>query len=303
MTDTKTLLVIDGSHLAYKAFFAVQHFKAKSLAASNLSELQIMQRVTEETGRTLVGMVSKILNAHKPTHALIAFDDNRASDTFRAKLLPSYKAHREPKQLHHDSFVIFKKLMGSLGVNTWTVPEGYEADDLIGSVVSQFAPEFDKVYLHSGDKDFWQLVSNQVTVLTPQGRKSGRELHITPSVVIAEMGVRPDQVIAYKALAGDSSDGYRGVNKIGDKTARSLLNKYDSLDSIIERSPEIKGILGKRLTEGQDDARKCETLARIVTDLELGFNSEHMVINPNPAVLKRQLAGLRKMCQANIRKL
>ena len=296
MTQDKTLLVIDGSHLAYKCYFAVLQFKRKRFSRPGTTQTEIDYLAAEETCRMLGGLVQRLLERYKPTNAVIIFDDNRATDTFRYKLHSGYKQNRKKKLLHRDAFILFKTVVKSLGVNSWTVPEGYEADDLIGSIVTQFKPHFDSVLLHSGDKDFMQLVSRKVTMLNPNNVKIGREAVITPAVVKAELGVWPNQVVDYKALVGDSSDGYKGVDRIGEKSAVELLEQFKDLDEIMAGLDQIKAkVVHNRLKLGYDDAMLCRTLAKIVTDLDLGFEPEDTQITPNPRLYQLKMRDLRRM--------
>lgn len=292
----RTLLIIDGSNISYKALFSVTKYKSSRLERPGISEQEKDLIMTVETCRTVCGMIGKILKKWKPTHAVIVFDDNRSSDTFRSKLMPAYKSNRKKKALHKDAYLVFKEVVKSMGVKTVEVPEGYEADDMIGSIANKYADVVDQVYIHSGDKDFYQLVTRKITILDPTNRKSGLEAKLNRTSVRRHFGVWPDQIVDYKALVGDSSDGYAGVPRIGQKTAIELLGQFRHLEKIYSRLDQIQSRGTRRLLEdGKEKAWLCHKLAKIVTDLEVPIGLPELKVKPNQRLYQAMLADLPRL--------
>lgn len=292
----RTLLIIDGSNISYKALFSVTKYKSSRLERPGISEQEKDLITTVETCRTVCGMIGKILKKWKPTHAVIVFDDNRSSETFRAKLMPAYKSNRKKKSLHKDAYLVFKEVIAAMGVKTVEVPEGYEADDMIGSIAKKYSDMVDQVYIHSGDKDFYQLVTHNITILDSTNRKSGMEAKLNRTSVRRHFGVWPDQIVDYKALVGDPSDGYSGIPRIGQKTATELLSQFRHMEQIYSRLDQIKSKGTRRLLEyGEEKARLCYKLAKIVTDIEIPIELTDLKISPNKKLYQARLASLPRL--------
>lgn len=268
-----TLLVIDGSYLSYRSYYAVTQF-CKRAQDPKLSEQAREAILVEETCRTMLSMARRIINRNGPSYCVIVFDDNRTQDTFRFKLHDGYKAGRRKKPLHKDAFKVFKRMFGYYGVHCVDIPEGYEADDVIGTIITKFKDDVPVLKIYSGDRDFTQLVDDKTTLLYPNGGKSGRELFMTPAVVEEVMGVRPELIVPYKALVGDKSDGYSGVPSIGEKTAINLLNRFSTIEELYANLDKVKKGVRTKLEKGRDRAFLCNQLAQIVTDLDIDMTLE-----------------------------
>jgi DNA polymerase-1 len=200
----------------------------------------------------------------------VVFDTGR---TFRDDLFSGYKGTRAKMP---DDLSIQIKRVRQL-VDAFNIPrlevEGYEADDVLGSLAKKMVAEGLGVKIITGDRDLLQLVDDRIMVSLP-GRSLSDSKDYLAKDVQEQLGVRPDQVVDYKALVGDTSDNIPGVAGIGDKTAASLLEKYGTLDSVYAHLDEQPAGLRKKLEAGRESAYLSQKLARIVTDLEIPFDLE-----------------------------
>jgi DNA polymerase-1 len=200
----------------------------------------------------------------------VVFDTGR---TFRDDLFSGYKGTRAKMP---DDLSIQIKRVRQL-VDAFNIPrlevEGYEADDVLGSLAKKMVAEGLGVKIITGDRDLLQLVDDRIMVSLP-GRSLSDSKDYLAKDVQEQLGVRPDQVVDYKALVGDTSDNIPGVAGIGDKTAASLLEKYGTLDSVYAHLDEQPAGLRKKLEAGRESAYLSQKLARIVTDLVIPFDLE-----------------------------
>jgi DNA polymerase-1 len=207
----------------------------------------------------------RLLEQERPDYLAVAFDIGK---TFRDEMFPEYKATREkmPDDLRSQISRI-RQL-----VDTFNIPklekEGYEADDVLGSAARVATEAGLGVKIITGDRDLLQLVDPRVIVSLP-GRKLADAQDYTEETVMESMGVRPNQVVDYKALCGDTSDNIPGVYGIGKKTAEKLLQEYQTLDGIYENLDQLSAGQRKKLEEGRDNAYLSQKLATIVTDLDI----------------------------------
>jgi DNA polymerase-1 len=212
----------------------------------------------------------RILEQERPEYLAVVFDTGR---TFRDDLFSGYKGTRAKMP---DDLSIQIKRVRQL-VDAFNIPrlevEGYEADDVLGSLAKKMVAEGLGVKIITGDRDLLQLVDDRIMVSLP-GRSLSDSKDYLAKDVQEQLGVRPDQVVDYKALVGDTSDNIPGVAGIGDKTAASLLEKYGTLDSVYAHLDEQPAGLRKKLEAGRESAYLSQKLARIVTDLEIPFDLE-----------------------------
>ncbi|MGC8857321.1 MAG: DNA polymerase I, partial [Anaerolineae bacterium] len=258
-----TLYLIDGHALAYRMYFA--------LTAGTPS-----QRWQTSKGEPTAGTYGfarellRILEQEKPEYLAVAFDTGK---TFRDELFPAYKATRAkmPDDLSPQIERI-RQLVDAFNIPRLEM-EGYEADDVLGSIARQVAEQGLGTKIITGDRDLLQLVNERTAVYLA----GDDQTYITSEDVIRKLGVRPDQVVDYKALVGDKSDNIPGVPGVGEKTAIALLQKYDTLDNIYAHLEEIEPRWRTRLESGRDSAYLSRELARIRTDLpiELDLNQAH----------------------------
>lgn len=258
------LVLIDGHALAYRMFFALplEAFSTKSGEPTN---------ATYGFTRTLLEL---ILSDEPPEYLAVTFD---LGATFRDEIYEAYKGTREkmPDELDVQIGRI-KEVVRALNIPMFEL-EGYEADDLLGTIAAQMRESGPPVYIITGDRDLLQLVDDNTIVELPS-RKTGQPPEQYDAAGVEQyLGIRPDQVVDYKALVGDTSDNIPGVRGVGQKTAVKLLAEYGSLDNIYDHLDEIKGALHSKLAEGKDAAYMSYQLAKIVTDAPISVRLEDCV--------------------------
>ncbi|MFN3742587.1 MAG: DNA polymerase I [Anaerolineales bacterium] len=258
-----TLYLLDGHALAYRAYFAL-----------TVASRQPWQTSRGEPTAAVYGFSSillRILEQEKPEYLAIAFDAGR---TFRDEIFPAYKATRAkmPDEMRIQMERI-RQIVEAFGIPRLEI-EGYEADDILGSAARQAVEEGYGVKIITGDRDLLQLVGPRVAVVLPGKSLAESVAFLTAEEVMAFMGVRPEQIVDFKALAGDKSDNIPGVPGIGEKTAQQLLQKYASLDNIYAHLEEIEPRWRAKLESGREQAYLSRELARIRTDLPLPFEIE-----------------------------
>jgi DNA polymerase-1 len=207
----------------------------------------------------------------KPDYAMVSFDLGKPK--FRFDAYPEYKAGRPsmPDDLRAQ-FPIVRELVGMLGMPIREL-EGYEADDVIGTLALLAEQADVNTMIVSGDLDGLQLVNDHIRLLTTRMGVANTVIYDDVRV-LERYGLRPDQMLDYKALKGDTSDNIPGVPGVGEKTASSLLQQFDSLDALYERLDEVKGKLRERLAEHRDSAFLSRQIGRIVTDLPISLDLE-----------------------------
>lgn len=273
--DHDVLLLVDAHAIIYRAYFALP----------NLTTSQ-GKLINAAFGFTRILLTA--IRDLEPTHLAVLFDHPKP--TFRHKEYKEYKAHREkmPDDLQ-PQIPLVKQVVDSLNIPRFEL-EGYEADDLIGTLSRQAAAldtaeEQDqgrklKTVIVTGDKDLLQLVDSSVHVWLPgRGRRDDREY--AREEVEDDLGVYPEQVVDLKALMGDSSDNIPGIRGIGPKTAEKLLNEFGSLEAVyqaLEKREEhtdiLKGALVKRLENGKENAFLSQKLAQIDQQAPIELNLE-----------------------------
>ena len=247
------LELIDGHALAYRMFFALP-LDAFTTAGGEPTN------ATFGFTRTLL---ERLLADNPPQYFAVSFDLGR---TFRDDLFAEYKGTREkmPDELRVQIERI-KEVVSAFNIPVLEL-EGFEADDVLGTVALQANEQNVHAHIITGDRDLLQLVNESTSVQLPP-RRGQQEPEIYDSAgVVDYFGVSSAQVVDWKALVGDKSDNIPGVRGVGDKTATRLLQQYGSLEDIYENIDEIKGALQKKLVDGKEDAFLSQQLARIVTD-------------------------------------
>ena len=257
----RKLVLIDGHALAYRAFFAlpVEAFSTKSGEPTNATYGFI---------RTVLDIM---LAADPPEYLAVSFDVGK---TFRDEIFSEYKGTREkmPDELRVQIDRI-REVVAAFNIPIMELP-GFEADDVLGTVAQQ-AKSFDvPVHIVTGDRDLLQLVDENTIVELPAGRYQKQPSIYNEAAVVDKLGVRPDQVVDYKAMVGDTSDNIPGVKGVGQKTAEKLLAEYDTLDGIYDHIDDLKGAVRSRLENSKDDAYLSYKLAKIVTDAPITLDIE-----------------------------
>lgn len=278
------LVLVDGNSLLNRSFYATPIFTTKSGTPTNgvFGFIKLLLRIFADK---------------KPTHVVVAFD--LYAPTFRHKLYSEYKAGRRP--MPDDLVVqvpILKEVLQIMGIKICEL-EGYEADDVIGTLAKKFKLP---TYVYTGDRDSYQLVDETTSVcFTRKGVSDILEL--TKDNFKDEVGINPCQIIDLKALMGDSSDNIPGVAGVGEKKAKTLLEQYGDIDGVYAHIDEIKGALHDNLVNGKESAYFSRQLATIDVNVPLDVQlSECMLRTPYPRVLKEKFAELefKSLTAANI---
>ena len=250
------LMLIDGPSLVYRGYFALPPLTMSdgTLVNAVFGFLQIVLRGMQDL---------------KPDFAMLSFDVGKPQ--FRFDAYPEYKAGRPsmPDDLRAQ-FPIVREIAQMMGIPIRDM-EGYEADDVIGSLSKYATKAGVDTYIVSGDLDGLQLVDDHVRLLTTRMGVAATVIY-DEAKVGERYGLRPDQMLDYKALKGDTSDNIPGVPGVGEKTAISLLQQFGSLDAIYENLDQVKGKLRDRLTEHRESAFLSRQIGRIVTDLPVELN-------------------------------
>lgn len=258
------LVLIDGHALAYRMFYALplEAFSTKEGEPTNAT-YGFMRTVLE-----------RLFADNPPEYFAVSFDLGR---TFRDDLYAEYKATREkmPDELRRQIDRI-KQIIRAMNIPILEL-EGYEADDVLGTVARQAEPLGVPSHIITGDRDLLQLVDENTRVELPARRGNLQPEVYDPEKVTEYFGVRPSQVVDWKALVGDTSDNIPGVRGIGKKTATKLLNEYETLENIYANIDQIKGALQKKLIAGKEAAFLSQKLARIVTDAPITLELEACV--------------------------
>ncbi|MRR30268.1 DNA polymerase I, partial [bacterium] len=256
-----TLYLIDGHALAYRTYFALSLTGAKFSTSSG-----------EPTAGTygFASVLIKLIEQDKPEYLAVAFDTGK---TFRTDIFPAYKGTRAkmPDDLRLQIDRI-REMVDVFGLPRLEA-EGAEADDVLGSIAKQAVAKGLGVKIITGDRDLLQLVNDRVLVNLAGSKLSEAKDFAAPDVV-ASLGVRPDQVVDYKAVVGDKSDNIPGVNGVGEKTAIGLLEKYDTLDGIYAHLDEITGRVKTLLERDREQAYLSRDLATIRTDIQISIDLE-----------------------------
>lgn len=255
----KRLVVIDGNHLIHRAYHAIQ---------------APLKTSSGEQTNAIFGFASMLLNIielEQPDYLAMTFDEK--APTFRHEAHEGYKATRAkaPDELYAQIPRI-KEMIESFKIPVYS-KEGFEADDMMGTLALKATKDGLSVYLVTGDRDLLQLVDHTIHVVFPH--KGYREPTIYDSKAVFEkFGIHPDQVVDYKSLVGDPSDNIDGVQGIGPKGASELLAKYKTLDGIYSHLDELSEAVRKKLTEGKEAAYFAQSLSKIVTDVPCDFKKE-----------------------------
>src|SRR2546423_377111 len=249
------LLLLDGHSLAYRAFFAlpVENFRT----------------TTDQPTNAVYGFTSMLINTlrdEQPTHVGVAFDVSRR--TFRAEQYAEYKANRsETPSDFRGQVSLICEVLDALRIPSMQL-EGYEADDLIATLATQAEREGYEVLILTGDRDTFQLVTPQVTVLYPRRGVSDLDRY-SPEAVQERYGLSPAQYPDFAALRGDPSDNLPGIPGVGEKTAAKWVREFGSLDALVDGVDEVKGKTGAALRAHRANVIRNRQLTELVRDVVL----------------------------------
>ena len=268
------LFLLDAYALIYRSYYAF--IKNPRINSKGLNTSAIMG---------FLNTLQEVLTKEQPTHLGVAFDPH--GPTFRSEAYPAYKAQREatPEDIKQ-SVPIIKNIL-----KAWNIPileaEGYEADDVIGTLATKAGEQGIDTYMLTPDKDYGQLVRENVKIYRP--RHGGGYEVMGPEEVKAKYAIpSTEAVIDLLALMGDSADNFPGCPGVGEKTAVKLINEFGTVEELIARSSEIKGALQKKVEEHIDDIKLSKFLATIKTDVPIELKMDELKVSqPNETELAK----------------
>ena len=273
------LFLLDAYALIYRSYYAF--IKNPRINSKGLNTSAIMG---------FLNTLNEVLTKEQPTHIGVAFDPH--GPTFRSEAFPAYKAQREetPEDIRK-AVPIIKNLLKAYRIPILQV-DGFEADDVIGTLATKAGADGIDTFMLTPDKDYGQLVGEHVFIYRP--RHGGGYETMGPKEVMAKYDIpSPMAVIDLLALMGDSADNFPGCPGVGEKTAVKLINEFGSINALIERSSEIKGKLREKVEEHVDDIRMSYFLATIKTDIPIALDMEALkLVEPNEDELGKLLLEL-----------
>lgn len=273
------LFLLDAYALIYRSYYAF--IKNPRINSKGLNTSAIMG---------FVNTLQEVLTKEQPTHLGVAFDPH--GPTFRSEAFPAYKAQREetPEDIRK-AVPIIKDLL-----KAWNIPilqvDGYEADDVIGTLATKAGAQNINTYMLTPDKDYGQLVTDHVFIYRP--RHGGGYEVMGPEEVKAKYGIpSTEAVIDLLALMGDTADNFPGCPGVGEKTAVKLINEFGTVESLISRTEELKGALKTKVETHVEDIKMSKFLATIKTDVPIELNLDELKVSePNEAELSHLLDEL-----------
>lgn len=254
-----TLLLIDGNAIMHRAFYAIPDtFKTKDGIPTNAVY-------------GFLTMLQKAIYDFKPEHIVICFDTPKP--TFRKKLFEKYQSHRiKIADEFRVQIPIIKEMIDVAGI-TRMEKEGFEADDIIGTLTTKYKKDHTVIIL-TGDKDIMQLVDKNVCVMSPQTGLSSIKLYDVNEVT-RKLGVTPPEIPDLKGLMGDPSDNYSGAKGIGPKTAADLLKQFGTVENLLKNSDKIENLRIRTIIEShKDNILLSKKLATIMCDVPVKINIE-----------------------------
>jgi DNA polymerase-1 len=273
-----TLMIIDGHSLAYRAFHALP-----------VDSFQTHDGQHTNAIHGFLSMLLSLLRTENPSHIAVAFDISRYS--FRTRDYPEYKGTRAVTPSEFKGQVpLLQEALKALNITTLT-KDDYEADDILATLSVRGTTEGFDVFVVSGDRDTIQLVNNTVTLLYPASQGVSALTRYDPAKVREKYGINPEQYPDIAALVGETSDNLIGISKVGEKTAVKWLDRFGSLDAILEHADEITGVVGANLREQKDNAIRNRRLNRLVTDLDLPVELADLVRGPINEDAVREVFG------------
>ena len=276
----KTLILIDGHSLAFRQYFALERTGMKT--AQNIPSWAVYGFF-----KAIFDLLLKI----KPDFIAVAFDVGR--QTFRVEKYDQYKANREtmPDAMRVQLGLIVE------GLKAFDIPiytkEGFEADDVIGTISKLASDAGHNTLILTGDQDAFQLIDEegQVKVLIPS---KGELIEYDKAQVFAKLGVYPNQITDYKGLRGDTSDNIPGIRGIGEKTAQKLLSRYPNLEAVLADCENIpENAIRQKICEGKEQAILSKDLATIIRDVDVDFDiNSACVVMPDIERVSEFLRGM-----------
>src|SRR5699024_1873306 len=269
MPDKKRLFLFDAYALIFRGYYAF--IKNPRINSKGRDTSAIMG---------FTNSLFDVIRREQPDHLAVCFD--KGGSHARTELYEDYKANRdETPDAIRDAIPTIKELLKAM-----TIPcieqEGMEADDIIGTLAKQAEKEEFQDYMVTPDKDFGQLVSENIFMYRPGRRGKPNEIWGIPEIQ-ERFGVeRPEQVIDYLGMMGDAADNIPGLPGVGDKTAKKFLKKFDSLEGLLANTDQLKGKMKEKVIAHAEQGRLSKQLATIFTDCEVSFDAERSKLSsPN----------------------
>ena len=279
------LFLLDAYALIYRSYYAF--LRTPRINSKGLNTSAIMG---------FCNTLNEVLTKEHPTHIGVAFDHGK---TFRHEVFPAYKAQREetPEDIRQ-SVPIIKQILEAMRIPILQV-DGFEADDVIGTVATRFGTDGIDTFMLTPDKDYGQLIGPRVFIFRP--RHGGGYETLGEKEVESKYGIpTPAQVIDLLALMGDSADNFPGCPGVGEKTAAKLINQFGSIDNLLRHTDEIKGKLRDKIENAVEDIKMSKLLATIRTDVPLQLSLDELKVEqPDEVKLRRIFEELEFKTLAN----
>ncbi|TLF44266.1 DNA polymerase I [Maribacter aurantiacus] len=261
MSEQKRLFLLDAYALIFRGYYAL--IKNPRINSKGMDTSAIMG---------FMNSLFDVIKREKPDHLAVCFD--KGGSTERTELFPEYKANRdETPDAIRIAIPYIQDILKAMHIPS-VILEGWEADDIIGTLSKQAEKEGYKVFMVTPDKDFGQLVSENIFMYRPARMGNGIEIWGIPEVQ-KRFGVeRPEQVIDYLGMMGDASDNIPGLPGVGDKTAKKFIEQFGSLEGLLENADQLTGKMKEKIIENAELGRLSKKLATICTDCDVTFNAE-----------------------------
>jgi len=276
MKEEKKLFLLDAFALIYRAYFAFA--KNPRINSKGLDTSAVFG---------FVNTLNEVIRKEKPTHIAVVFD--RPTPTLRHIEYPEYKAQREamPDGLR-DALPYIDKLLMAFNIPK-LYKDGFEADDVIGTLAKKAEKEGFQTYMMTSDKDFAQLVSENIFIYRPGNKWQATAIWGIPEVLEKFDIQRVDQVIDYLGMMGDASDNIPGIPGVGKKTAQKFIKEYGSMEGLFKNTADLKGKMKEKVESSKEIGLLCKKLATIITDVPIELDANSLIISPRNEQKIREL--------------
>ena len=286
MSCQKRLFLLDAFALIFRGYYAF--IKNPRINSKGMNTSAILG---------FTNSLLDVIKRERPDYLAVCFD--KGGSKIRTDLFMEYKANRdETPEAISLAIPYIQKILEAMHIPA-IIKEGYEADDIIGTLAKQAEKEGYQIFMVTPDKDFAQLVSENIFMYRPSRMGNGIEIWGVPEVQKKFEIERPEQVIDYLGMMGDAVDNIPGLPGVGDKTAKKLLKTYCSMDALLENAHEGKGKLGEKIKANKDQGILSKELATILLDVPVTFNAENYALrDPNQSKVSELFQELefRRIC-------
>src|SRR5210317_646854 len=273
MSQQKRLFLVDAYALIFRGYYAF--IKNPRINSKGMDTSAILG---------FTNSLLDVIKRERPDHLAVAFD--KGGSQIRTEAFPDYKANRqETPEAIKIAVPYIQEILKAMHIPI-IEKEGFEADDLIGTLAKQAEKEGYQTYMVTPDKDFAQLVSENIFMYRPARMGNGIEIWGIPEVQARFEIERPEQVIDYLGMMGDAVDNIPGLPGVGDKTAKKFIKEYGSMEELLKNSSNIKGKLGEKISNNKDLGVLSKKLARIILDVPILFKAEDYELSqPDPVAV------------------